>query len=545
VNRIANLPRRDWSQDANEIALRMSDLLRAPGGTETLLPIQGVGLLELSELEGLICFAEVGGGKTHTAALAPTVLGADKPILFIPGELREPTHVHHARIRRHWRMPAHYRVESYECLALERHRDLLDRYRPDLIVCDEAHKLKRLRKSSAARRIRRYLEKHPECRFVALSGTPSEHGIKDYLHLLLWSLRDLAPVPADYDEQDSWSQCLDPGVDYRPDLAILEPALGPCRDYSHAGSLFRARVEQTPGIVISQESWGEPGSLRIRGIRIDTPQSLEGVWENLRRLWVRPDGEPVMPGPDGGRNAGALVYTVAREMADGFFYYPDPGPPDLWRARRRAWCAFVRTIIESGDHFDTPAEIGLACSRGILDPSVWRDWTEIRDDYDPDAHRKAAWMSDHVLRAAEKWGRERPGLIWCDFEAFGAELARRTGWVYYYGQENPENAPNDRTIILSGKANSEGKNLQYKWSRNLYVDVPQTAREFEQRTGRTHRRGQPADVVEVDYYLTCAESLVALFTICQRARSMLGARQKILVADRIDAKPGSGWAWEK
>jgi hypothetical protein len=537
IHRIAALPRRDWQADAERVSAEMTRWLRTPNGTETLWPIQGVSLLEAGEQDGLFCGGSVGCGKTLTAALLPVVLGAERPLLIVPGALREGTHRAHAALRRNWRLPRHYRVESYECLALDKYRDLLERYRPDLIVCDEVHKLKRLRVSAAARRVRRWLELAPETRFSGLTATPSEHGIKDFLHLILWALRGNAPVPGDYDTQDEWAACIDPNVENRPDLNVLEPALGPLRDYDHAGEVFRARLEATPGIVISSESWGAPGSLLLRGHLIETPAHLEPVWEQLRKVLVRADGYPLEDQRQG--------WGVATEYGVGFYYLPDPPPPLAWKEARKAWCRFVQDVLGSTDRIDTAFQVADYCARGLLPADVWRAWAEIRDTYDPEEHKRAAWLSDHALIAAERWGRQRPGLIWCAHRAFGTELAKRTGWALYDGAGDPEAADGRQSIILALKSNLEGKNLQHRWHRNLFVEVPTIAGQWEQAIGRTHRPGQTADVVEVDYLSTCLESMVALVTARDRAERALGARQKLLLADHIPCRTGTGWAWSK
>lgn len=541
-NRIADLPRRDWSRDGAEIAECVTCALRTPNGRETLWPIQGVSLLEASENRGVCCFAEVGGGKTHTAALLPTVLGAKRPLLFAPGSMVTSGAVAraHHEIRQHWRMVQPYRVESYEKLARARHVDMLERYRPDCIVCDEAHALKHMRKSAAAKRIRRYLERHPDCTFNALSATPSEHGAGDYLHLILWALRGRAPVPQDYDRQDLWAACLDPAVENRPDLAVFGDALGPLTSYDDAQQAFRARLTSAPGIVINPDSWGEPGSLVIQGLLIKTPPALEGVFEELRRYWRLPDGW-TLEDP-------RQTYGVARELACGFYYRHDPWPPKYWLDARRAWCAFCRDVIESGDEFDTAFQVAEACSAGRLSRDAYDDWVAVRDDYDPEAHKITTWLSDHVLQAAEAWGRSEPGLIWVEHIGFAQELARRTGWTYYTDGMNPEEASGKETIVLAFKANREGKNLQYRWHRNLFVTVPSSSRDWEQAPGRTHRRGQPEDVVTVDYFSTCIESLIAWWAARERAWNQFatqGIRKKIMLAEHLPPEAGHGWAWER
>jgi hypothetical protein len=543
VSRILDLPRRDWRQTSAELVPLLTQVLRTPNGRETLRPVQAVSLLEASECNGVCCFDEVGGGKTLVAALLPTVLAARRPILFAPGGMvsaePSPIRLAHHHIRQHWQMVPMLRIESYDRLERGNHADLLERYRPDCIVCDEAHVLKNFRRSSAARRIRRYLEKHPECTFSALTATPSEHGAKDYLHIVLWALRRGAPVPLDYDQQAQVSLCLDPAVETRPDLQVMAPIVGQCSDYDDARRRFRDRLVSTSGVVINAESWGKPGSLLLREIRIDTTPPVEEAFEQLRRFNRLPDGWPL--------EDVRQTYGAARELGCGFYYQHDPWPPEPWREARKAWCSFVRDVVEEDlDRYDTAMQVAEACLRGALPRHCYDQWVAVRDGYNPEEHKVTTWLDDHVLRAAEQWGKVKPGLVWCEHIGFARELAQRTGWQYYTEGRNPEEADGRQTIILALKANREGKNLQYRWHRNLFVTVPSTVFDWEQAVGRTHRMGQRSDVVTVDYFSTCLESQLAFWTALARAENMLesrGTRSKILLADRIQSGPGSGSAW--
>lgn len=63
LRRILALPRRVWEEKAQELVPALSEYLRAPGGTQTLRPVQAISLVEMHDFGGLLGIIRVGGGK--------------------------------------------------------------------------------------------------------------------------------------------------------------------------------------------------------------------------------------------------------------------------------------------------------------------------------------------------------------------------------------------------------------------------------------------------------------------------------------------------
>jgi hypothetical protein len=529
TSRIAAAPRRDWTENAQEIAVAVTTALRTPGGTAALRPVQAVALKEISEQRGLFGSIRVGAGKTLITGLAPVVLGSRRPVLLVPANLICKTIEDFETWRRHFKIPHNIRLISYSKLGLETYANLLENYQPDLIMADEAHKLRHVRRSAVARRVMRYLHEHPECRFIALSGTLSNSSLLDYAHMLICALRTRAPVPLDEHALDEWRSILDARGD-SDDPTPLIPHLGPITSVTEAREAFRKRLSETPGVIITPASFrGVPLSFRVH--KLPEPRGSVEHIERLRKYWEAPDGWSLA-------DQRFEVWAVARQMALGFCYIHDPRPPEDWFAARRAWCRFVRQTIEQGDTYDSEKQVSSACERGELPRTLWDEWQEIRPSFAPQT--RPLWFDNSVVEWTAIWGMRKPSgsLIWVEHTAFGNRLAAATGWRYYReggydatGRYVEHASPNEPAIV-SIKANSEGRNLQHLFWRNLIVSPLNRGSENEQVIGRTHREGQTRAVtVEtisiVDENVSCLENA---FVDALYAQKTLGQEQKLLIA---------------
>jgi hypothetical protein len=86
--RINALPRRTWTlEEGADLASDLTKILRTPGGTMSLKPIQALGCREAWEHRGLLGNLGVGSGKELLALLLPSVLKAKRPVLIIAAGL--------------------------------------------------------------------------------------------------------------------------------------------------------------------------------------------------------------------------------------------------------------------------------------------------------------------------------------------------------------------------------------------------------------------------------------------------------------------------
>jgi hypothetical protein len=92
-----------------------------------------------------------------------------------------------------------------------------------------------------------------------------------------------------------------------------------------------------------------------------------------------------------------------------------------------------------------------------------------------------------------------------------------------------------KTVVASVAANKEGRNLQ-AWNRNLVVTAMPTGSLWEQLIGRTHRMGQQADTVYVDWVAACEEQdrgFQQLMADAKYIQDTTGQSQKLLYADHV------------
>src|ERR1039457_3552723 len=138
----------------------MTRWLRKPCGTMSLWPIQSWAALEMGELRGLFASIRVSGGKTLITGIAPTVLDAKRPLLIVPANMIKSGQTEAALedLRLHWYIPRELKIVSYSKLGTLKHADFLEGYAPDLIIADEAQKIRNIYEAACAIKVRRYLE---------------------------------------------------------------------------------------------------------------------------------------------------------------------------------------------------------------------------------------------------------------------------------------------------------------------------------------------------------------------------------------------------
>jgi hypothetical protein len=559
--RIRNLPIRHEGCYPPNLAEEMSQLLRVPGGTETLLETQAKALYDLGTYGKGFFPIRVGGGKTYVTFLAPRMLGAKRPVLLLPAKLVQKTEreMHHAA--QHWRIAKHLRIVSYEKLGRVSGAALLDLIKPDMIIADESFKIKNPR-AAVTRRVGRYVTANPTTVFVPLSGTIMKDSVLNFAHLMWWAMGDTSVLPRYEATLQEWADALDEGVNplaRRSPGILLDLYTGAFDDNGSDGDdnsararrVFQGRAKATAGIVMSDARDAYGGSLQINALEYTPNEATEKNFRTLRETMCRPDGWAL--------TEAMQAWAVARQLALGLHYEWVPPAPQEWLNARKAWAQYVRDFLGSprskAMEIDSEFQTLNAVLAGKLDDTygVLAEWRRMRPTFTP--HPVPVWHDRTALYVCGEWLKNHPrGIVWVEHKFFGAELSRLSGKPYFgpKGLDPQGNFIEDAhgPIIASVAANAEGRNLQHKWSEALVTAPAADSERWEQLLGRLHRYGQPEDCVSVEALVGCrehAESIPRALSSSDVKMDLLGFTQKLRVADitwpaRTDNRPGFRWA---
>ena len=526
--RVHDLPRSDWRArtDLQELVSLLTEEYRTPAGSMTLRPIQAATLETLHNHRGAFGAIGVGEGKTLITYLAPLVMGSQRPLLIVPAKLKEKTLRDFAALAKDWRKGADVEVISYEWLSRVNAADFLTDFDPDLISCDEVHRIKNA-SASCTRRVVRHLRERPEVVLLALSGTVASRSLMDFHHLLALTVGpEGMPLPSPAREAKQWARAVDEKVSTRarpgPLTLLLEKGEVPSLDSVRAA--VGRRLFETPG-VINTDKASVSASIVIDFDDEPIPPEAKDLMLTLIRDKEAPNGDPCTP---------ADVWRHARTLTHGFFYEWDPAPPESWMDARRDWKRFARDILDQDDpEFDSEFQVALACKRGALDSwGAWEAWANVRDTFKPNSVPR--WVADpHVPDLSG------PTIIWVDHVALGERLSSLTGLPYFHrlgrtsGGDFIDEADVDSSLIASIQSNAEGRNLQ-GWSRNLVMSPPASGKTWEQMLGRTHRPGQMADEVEATVRLghpTARDQMRQALADAKFITATTGQIQRLLAAD--------------
>jgi len=303
IARLARSPLDGRPESSPEVIAMLSDHLQAPGGSQTLRPIQAAALVAVADAPGVLVSAPVGFGKTLITALAPVVAGAERPLLIVPAKLRDKTRREFSAARLHWRVPE-IEIVSFEKLGRVSGADYLADLEPDLIMADECHRLKNPR-AAVTRRVLRYCaEANP--RAVFLSGTITGRSLLDFHHLIrLTHGPEACPLPWTHSETATWAAAVDEGVEART-------LPGPLVVFSSGGSDLASvregvgrRIRDTAGVV-SAVGQGIDASIQISTFDPDMPDEVEA---KPRRVRGKPRRHPPTRADLG---PGILLYMGSR-----------------------------------------------------------------------------------------------------------------------------------------------------------------------------------------------------------------------------------------
>jgi len=532
--------------------------------------VQALALHDMAIEGGALLPVGVGEGKTLIFWLAAYLLDAKCVLGLLPASLIKNAEDARAILSNHWLVPTHVRLLSYDMLGRAQSEKELEHpnFQPDLIVCDEVHRLKNLR-AACTRRVARYMAKKPRTAFVGMSGTIMRDSLYDFAHLAFWALKEKAPLPMVPYELDEWASALDelkpgaPGADLRqvePGALLKfcnaeERRNGP-RTAARLG--FRRRLTETPGIVAAAGEGEDVGaSILVKSHTYDVSPVTEDHFRRLRgdakdRVhypgWERPDGKMFEEGVE--------VWACARQLALGFNYRWDPEPPKEWMDARKAWSKFVRGVLSRSHTLDSPEVVVRAIDAGRFDEGaeLLERWRAIKPTFRPNT--VAVWHDDSVIEWCARWAKDG-GIVWTEHHFFAQRLAKETG-ISYYGPKG-FNAQGEyiqhsraKAIIASIDANRDGKDLQTQgWERMLFTSPPDGWDAWQQAVARIHRKHYPGDVVTVDFLLGCREHHSAWLKAMagtEAARDTVGAKPKLLLADlnvhdEFQVAQFRGWRW--
>lgn len=556
--RIEKLARRSWTeQQGAQLAEYLSAAIRQPGSRATLKPVQAIALWEMYIFGGLFAPITVGGGKTLISFLAPWFLNAKLPVLIVPANLARKTDKERNQYLQLFQLPPAPYVISYEKLSRQGAAKFLFEYKPDALIFDEGHKA---RGKAVNGRVKRFLAEQPFTKVAIMSGTVTKRSIRDYSELLTWCL-DSPPIPQVWSEVEAWANCLDekvgegkriaPGALER--LMNSEERLNPNRIQA-VRQAYKRRLIETPGVVAVSGS-DVDASLNIHSEILEPPKNVVDVIHYVRSTWTRPDGWLLADAPQ--------VWATIRQLATGFYYRWDPLPPAEWVAARRWWASEVREALKhlGRYHIDTELQVVNAINRPPWGrkPDYWDDlvaarnaWVSVRDTFRP--NKVPEWIDPFSVDYALEWGRKEKGLIWVEYQEYGAELERRG--MPYYGEGGIRVATKEYAddakkgpIALGIRSNMAGRNMQ-RFSENLIMHPPPNGLQWEQILGRTHRFKQESDTVNAKVVLSCAEHYGAMINSRNDAiyqRDTLTGYQKLLIAtwDIEDCTRKEGPAWQK
>jgi hypothetical protein len=522
--RIESLPRRQWETDQRleQVAEALHNALAK--GSMRLWPAQVAALYDIFLRKGAFLPIGVGQGKALISLLAPVMLTAQRPVLFVPAQLREQTKAKVLPLmRKHWLLHDGLQIFGYSELSLAKNAKMLEQLEPDLIILDECHRVKNKR-AGRTRRLVRWFRENPHTRCVAMSGTISNRSLKDFAHIIEWCLGNYAPVPCKWQELTEWADAIDEKVENPVGPGAL---LKLCNEGENVRQGFRRRLTDTPGVVAtSEDSIGN--SLRVEPLPVQVPADIAGMLQDLREMWETPNGDIISEAVE--------LWRHARELALGFWYRWDPPAPREWLDARREWKAYVRETLKHNQRkLDTELQVWNECTRKPT--PEWQVWKALKDTFKPNT--VAEWVHPFAVEAAGDWlascTDQEPGICWIDQVAFGQELASHSGAPYFGAGDSSILDCKAPAIIASIHAHSEGKNLQ-RYCRNLVTAPMSSGKAWEQMLGRTHRQGQLADEVTCEVFFHAEELRASFDQALADARYLedaLGNRQKLNYADIV------------
>lgn len=534
--RIESLPTRALEIPIDEL----SAIYRRPGSDARLLPLQAAALYDFLGAGGLLGALPVGSGKTLLSFLL--CHGYKRPLLVLPANLIAKTMRERAEYARDWVLPRRLEMVSYERLSRVSKKPgcdvamntFLEDYAPDIIICDEAHKIKNA-KTAVHRRMRRYVHNRKPA-FVALSGTLIGEKLMQWAPIAAWALGDGSPAPTKWATQNNWAGAIDPEGKTGPGALRVWMT-----DDEPIQIGYGKKVRSTAG-VISQGGIDCAASILIDPIELPLSDDALAALV-LVQEWELPDGS-VMVDP--------LSASRAERQEELECYYQwVKRPPQEWIDARKGWGATQRRVIATRKNIDTELQARQwvdandafeftikenGADKTINSKDALAAWRDLGPTFVPET--KCVWINEGAVRELVRIAGKAPAIVWIHHKEIGAKL--QSLGLPYYGAgglnskgESIESELGNRSICASIQSNHVGRNLQ-RFSRAIVAEIPDDPKMWEQLIGRFHRTGQRADEVIIRPVLSTERARAAFERVKERAlnvEAITGIPMKLLSAN--------------
>ena len=418
-----------------------------------LYPYQAEGALFAARAGRSLIGDEMGLGKTIQAIAAAELFarhfGVRRVLVVCPTSLkhqwknefarfseREAQVIHGLRARRQmqYREEVFCKITHYETLA--RDADLIDAWAPDLVIADEAQRIKNWN-TIAARALKRIASPYA----VVLTGTPLENRLEELISIVQFVDRHrLGPTWRLLDEHQMRDE-VGRVIGYRA-LDLIGQTLAPVmlrRRKSEVLTQLPERVDH----------------------RIFVPLTPE------QRVHHDENGDIVMRIVSRWRKTGYLSDTDQRRLQCAL-------------QNMRMACNSTFLLDHETDHGNKVDELMTLLDELLEDPSA-------------KAVVFSQWLGTHelIVRRLGPADGKRP---WGHVLFNGSVPGDRRGVLV----EQFHNDPNCR-LFLSTDAGGVGLNLQHAAAVVVNMDMPWNPAVLEQRIGRVHRMGQSRGVQVVDF----------------------------------------------
>ena len=601
VERIIQLPTLSWLSPVEEEEVNRRHVLAhvyeqrgcGCGCTGRLFNVQANAISSYERYGGLLGIIAVGWGKTlicevcaaigirkgfrRVVYMMPAGVAAqlwDSDIPWARNHVPLPVeffnlHRQSARTRKALVRQEHKNgvfIFPYSLLSAPDAFELLKWISPDLIICDEAHKLG----DSSAARTKRWLtyvnERQPEV--VALSGGITSKGPKDYAHLSFHALKDNCPLPMSAHLMNDWQAALGSRTDADAVTSSMMTHLLPVLTWAQTyfphlldrlvatqeglRLAYRARLTTAPAVIATGDSEIN-ASLSIEGAWarecpwVKQPEQVPG-WDELTRLI---DGvEKLGETPNGDMIAHAIhKFKWLEELSVGFYNSLKWPSVEAFARRRNIDETKAAQILQGAqDHhaaqqqyysklskwfgerhrpgLDTPMLVGRDMhAHGMQNVGAdlfhtWDNMKRLEFPEMPERDSNAVRICPFMVWACVEWARAHTmngfgGVIWVKNIEFGR-------WVFQGLQEGGvSNAvycpagdefndmldvrknPSIKDKTVVASIDAHGTGKNIQYmERSFVTQWPRAAKTAQQLLGRLHRNGQKAD--EVVYYTALA-----------------------------------------